>query len=128
MNQHRFLLIPSCFLVHRVQFFPYSINLLWILLRNSNIASREFFCIKYNLLLILMPVKFNHDRSWFSISSCSFYSVRVVNFNLLFIFILIKTLFHEGKNTLQPGAEKLVALRKIDIKLYIQNTDNIKLN
>ena len=24
--------------------------------------------------------------------------------------IIIKTLFHEGKNTLQPGAEKLVAL------------------
>jgi hypothetical protein len=58
--------------------------------------------------------------------------VKLINIDfcgILFIYSLfIKTLFHEGKNTLQPGAEKLVALRTIDIKLYMQNTDNIKLN
>ena len=30
--------------------------------------------------------------------------------NSLIIVIIIKTLFHDGENTLQPGAEKLVAL------------------
>ena len=34
-------------------------------------------------------------------------SIRV---SYIIIIIIIKTLFHEGKNTLQPGAEKLVAL------------------
>ena len=33
------------------------------------------------------------------------------------IIIIIKTLFHEGKNTLQPGAEKLVALIPIPIPI-----------